>query len=115
MPGAGVRPMLNRTLPIGTGKPNREVFTVINQMTLRRHADLVDRMATTLGLDLEELTMAGQLRFGTISDAVLNCTGCANTAGCERWLAMQDCTASETPDMCRNADLFRMLKAGKSV
>ncbi len=86
-----------------------------NQKTLRRHADLVDRMATTLGLDLQELAMAGQIRFDTISDAVLRCTGCSNAEGCEHWLSMQNGVAPETPDMCRNADLFQMLKDGKSV
>ena len=72
-------------------------------------------MANTLGLDLEELAMAGRLRFDTISDAVLACTGCQNASGCEHWLAMQTGTVRETPDMCRNRDLFTMLKAGKSV
>lgn len=86
-----------------------------DQLALRRHADLVDRMATTLGLDLEELAMAGKLRFDTISDAVLNCTGCSNAEGCEHWLEMQKEIAPETPDMCRNADLFQMLKDGHSV
>lgn len=86
-----------------------------DQPTLRRHAELVDRMATTLGLDLEELAMAGHLRFDTISDAVFRCTGCSNVEGCEHWLAMQTAVAPEAPDMCRNADLFRLLKDGKSA
>ncbi|WP_306113497.1 MULTISPECIES: DUF6455 family protein [unclassified Roseovarius] len=86
-----------------------------NQKTLRRHAELVDRMATTLGLDLEELAMAGQIRFDTLSDAVLKCTGCSNAEGCAHWLSMQKGIAPATPDMCCNADLFQMLKDGKAV
>lgn len=86
-----------------------------NQITLRRHADLVDRMATALGLDLEEIMMAGQLQIDTLGDAVLSCTGCANADGCEHWLRMQVATAAEAPDMCRNRDLFSLLKAGKSA
>ncbi|MEO3416587.1 DUF6455 family protein [Roseovarius sp. CAU 1744] len=88
---------------------------MINQTTLRRHADLVDRMATTLGLDLEELAMAGRLRFDTISDAVFSCTGCASARDCDHWLSMQQGTVAEAPGICRNAELFRMLKDGKSV
>ena len=86
-----------------------------NRLTLRRHTDLVDRMASSLGLDLEEVIMAGQLQFDTLGDAVLNCTGCSNVEGCEHWLAMQDGTAAAAPEMCRNADLFARLKAGKSA
>lgn len=86
-----------------------------NQMTLRRHADLVDRMATTLGLDLEEVMMAGQLQIDTLGDAVLACTGCSNPDGCSRWMAQQSHAAEAAPDMCRNADLFSTLKRGKSA
>ncbi len=86
-----------------------------SRMILRRHAELVDRMANTLGLDLEELAMAGQLRIGTVSDAVLACAGCSNPNGCERWLDLQDTHSAEPPQICRNRDLFAELKAGKSV
>ncbi len=86
-----------------------------NQMTLRRHAELVDRMATTLGLDLEELAMAGQLRIDTVGDVVLACTGCSNPNGCDRWMALQEGTVSDPPQICRNKDMFADLKAGKPV
>lgn len=84
-----------------------------DQPTLRRHADLVDRMATTLGLDLEEIMMAGQLQIDTLGDAVLACTGCSNPDGCARWMNAQLQPVAATPDMCRNADLFSLLKQGK--
>ena len=86
-----------------------------SQITLRRHAALVDRMANALGLDLEEIMMAGQLQIDTLGDAVLNCTGCSNAEGCEHWLQMQTATAPATPGMCRNADLFSLLKSGRSA
>ena len=86
-----------------------------NQTTLHRHADLVDRMANVLGLDLEEMMMAGQMQIDTLGDAVLNCTGCSNPNGCEYWLELQDGAAQTAPAICRNADLFTMLKDGKSV
>ena len=84
-------------------------------LTNKRHADLVDRMATTLGLDLEEKMMEGQLQIDTLGDAVLRCTGCSDPDGCERWLAEQTGIAPDSPPMCRNADLFDLLKQGKHV
>ena len=79
--------------------------------TLKRHADLVDRMANTQGVDLEERMMAGKVLPDDLSDAVLACTGCANPEACEHWLARNE-TAEQTPDYCRNADLFGRLKLG---
>jgi len=81
--------------------------------TLKKHAALVDRMATTLGIDLEEKAMQGQIDFDQISDAVMSCTGCANPEDCTHWLEAQDGQADATPAICRNADLFARLKAGK--
>jgi len=83
--------------------------------TLKRHADLVDRMANTLGVDLEEKMMAGQMRPGVLSDAVLACTGCANPEACGHWLAAQGAVVEQGPDYCRNGDLFTLLKAGKQA
>ncbi len=84
-----------------------------NPTTLRRHAELIDRMATALGIDLEEVMMAGQLQIDTLGDAVLGCTGCSNPEGCHQWLDMQTGTAEQAPGICRNTDLFDLLKAGK--
>lgn len=83
--------------------------------TLKRHIDLVDRMANTMGVDLEEKIMAGQMRPSDLSDAVLACTGCANPEACGHWLAAQGGSAEAGPDYCRNGDLFSFLKAGKRV
>lgn len=77
--------------------------------TLKRHADLVDRMAGTQGVDLEERMMAGVMRPDEVSDAVLACTGCASVDACATWLDRTE-TAGATPDYCRNADLFARLK-----
>lgn len=83
--------------------------------TYRRHAELVDRMGDALGLDLEEKTFEGQLSLDTLSDVVLRCTGCADPDGCEHWLAAQDGIAEHAPSMCRNGDIFELLKQGKRV
>lgn len=80
--------------------------------TLKRHADLVDRMAGTQGVDLEEKMMEGLLTPGNLADAVLACTGCANPGDCAHWLeSHQD--GEPAPDYCRNVDLFADLKAGR--
>ncbi len=83
-----------------------------NNANYRRHTELVDRMANTLGLDLEEEVMKGTLDLDSLADAVMHCTGCSNPDGCEHWMDAQDGRADQTPDICRNADLFKALKDG---
>lgn len=81
-----------------------------NRLTLKRHADLVDRMAAAQGIDLQYIMMAGHLRPGALDDAILACTGCEKPETCEHWLtAHQDGDAA--PDYCRNAALMRGLTA----
>ncbi len=81
--------------------------------TMKRHADLVDRMATTLGIDLEEKMLEGLIMPDGVCDAVLNCTGCANPDDCDGWLKAQVAPVDSVPDGCRNAEMFERLKAGK--
>lgn len=81
--------------------PNRDV--------LKRHAGLVDQMADTLGVDLEEQTLRGEVSIDDISDAVLNCTGCSNPDHCEGWLAEKQGDAARPPGYCRNVDLLMKL------
>ena len=83
--------------------------------TIRRHAVLVDRMATTLGRDLEEEVMRGRLSPDELPDMVLRCTACANPDGCEAWLRQQEDAATgprpeTTPYYCRTGDVFDALK-----
>ena len=79
---------------------------------LKRHAALVDRMATARGIDLQESALRGELRPSDLSDLVLRCTGCTQTAHCEHWLEHQIGTVSETPHYCRNARAFKALAKG---
>ena len=81
--------------------------------TYKRHADLVDRMANALGIDLEEKIMRGKLQIDTLGEAVLRCTGCADPCGCEQWLGAQATVADAAPAGCRNAELFDGLKRGR--
>lgn len=83
-----------------------------NAHILKRHADLVDRMADRVGLDLEDVMMEGRMLPEDINDAVLACTGCANPAECEHWLAGPAEGSGAVPDYCRNGQLFSRLKDG---
>lgn len=76
----------------------------MGQQILKRHAALVDRMATTLGVDLEEATMRGDLPMEDIADVVLRCTGCSDPDGCDAWLDAHAAEgADHAPGYCRNA------------
>ncbi|MCZ7676821.1 MAG: DUF6455 family protein [Roseovarius sp.] len=81
----------------------------------QRHAELMERMATALGLDLDVKIMEGQLDIEALDDAVLRCTGCADPDGCDHWLAAQQGIAAGAPGTCRNLTLFDMLKRGTRV
>ncbi|WP_417723334.1 DUF6455 family protein [Salipiger sp.] len=76
---------------------------------IKRHADLVDRMVTTLGIDLEDRMLAGALDFTRLENAVLGCTACTQSDACETWLAGTASPAARPPGYCRNADLFAKL------
>ncbi|MCR9126609.1 MAG: DUF6455 family protein [Rhodobacteraceae bacterium] len=78
--------------------------------TLKDHAALVDRMATTVGVDLEEAAFRGTMDFDEIADAVLRCTGCSKPDDCGQWMA-QTPQADATPDYCRNAEMLARLRA----
>lgn len=77
---------------------------------LKRHAALLDRMATTLGIDLQEAAIHGDLRIDEIADAVLRCTDCADPLHCDKWLADHPEGAEGTPDYCRNSELLQGLR-----
>lgn len=83
--------------------------------TIKRHTELVDRMARTTGLDTEEEVYAGQLDPETLCDTVLRCTGCTDPDGCEAWMAAQAGPVEATPIMCRNGEVFAALKAGRRI
>lgn len=79
---------------------------------IKRHAALVDRMATRLGIDLEERAMRGDITTSQIEDAVLSCTNCTNPDGCQTWQAAHaGATVNAPPSYCRNTPLFAELKA----
>lgn len=85
-------------------------------LTLKRHAALVDRMANSLGVDLEQKIIEGKMPVEALGDMILACTGCANPETCVRWLEQDRPEQAEAaPDYCRNRDAFARLRAGKTV
>ena len=88
---------------------------MLGKATLKRHAALVDSMADTVGVDLEQAMMEGRLTTDQLSDVVLTCTGCSEAEACARWLATQDGIAEDTPDYCRNTETFHRLLEGKNA
>ena len=81
-----------------------------NRSVLKRHAALVDQMAETLGIDLEEAVLRGDLPIADISDAVLSCTTCSNPDTCEGWQKAHKNVATQAPDFCRNSEMFLRLR-----
>ena len=79
-----------------------------NRETLKRHAALVDRMATGLGIDLEEAALGGRLRFDEIADAVLRCTGCSADGRCAEGPGAS-VGAVVVPAYCENREMFARL------
>ena len=78
--------------------------------TLRRHAALVDRMATRLGIDLEESVLHGELEFGELAEVVIRCTDCSNPEGCKKWLDSQPSVKEDMPDYCVNKETLKALQ-----
>ncbi len=81
-----------------------------SEKNLRKHAALVDHMAQTLGVDLEEQALRGNVSISEIDDAVLRCTGCTQPETCAHWLETRQGVEASTPDYCRNAELFTSLQ-----
>jgi hypothetical protein len=72
------------------------------ETTLKRHEVLMGRMARTLGADLDEAELRGDLRPEERFDMLLSCTGCADAGGCAQWLDTRD-SAKAAPGYCRNS------------
>jgi hypothetical protein len=85
--------------------------TMLSQKTIKRHAGLVDRMASYVGIDLEEAALRGKITISQIDDAVLACTGCSRPCSCEAMLDRATGIVGAAPDFCRNAKVFEALKA----
>ncbi|MFZ5964194.1 DUF6455 family protein [Thalassococcus sp. BH17M4-6] len=80
-----------------------------SQSTLKRHAILVDRMASHMDIDLEEAALRGRITISEIDDAVLRCTACTRPCACAALLDSDALPAGTVPQFCRNGDLFKEL------
>lgn len=81
---------------------------------LKRHAALVDTMAQTRGVDLQDASLRAGLTPDDLADMVFRCAGCTQPDVCEKWQAAQVGAVSETPQFCRNAEMFDALAAKMS-
>lgn len=81
-----------------------------DQNKIKRHAALLDQMADTLGIDLEEAAICGAFPMGEISEAVLRCTACSNPETCTQWMKQHPDGAELTPDYCRNREILQALR-----
>jgi len=75
------------------------------------HAELVEKMAETLGVDLTEEMMAGRWTPEDMQSTVSRCLGCTDPSQCKGWLQDNAAGADETPGYCRNKDLLEAMRA----
>lgn len=76
--------------------------------TLKRHADLLDRMAVQVGVDLQEAALAGAVSLDQLSDAVLRCAECPDPDCCARGLAGEG-FGGQSPEFCSNREMLDRL------
>ena len=76
--------------------------------TFQNHDALMSRMATTLGADLDEAELRGDLPPEERVDLLLACTGCTDPEGCKAWLQGHD-SAENAPEYCRNGARLKEL------
>jgi len=81
---------------------------------LKRHAALLDQMAETIGVDLQDAAIRGELRMGELGDAVLDCAQCARSGECISWMESSAKTASQPPEYCLNRAVLVRLAAGRA-
>jgi len=77
---------------------------------ISRHADLVDKMAESAGVDLGAAVATGALPPPELRAAVRTCTHCQNVGECEAFLAVSGGLPRRVPDYCLNTELFERLR-----
>jgi hypothetical protein len=73
------------------------------------HAGLVTRMAGTLGVDLAEEAMRGELPPQDLRGLVMTCMGCREAGACGAWLEENAGGAAAAPGFCRNRERLQAL------
>ena len=74
-----------------------------------RHAELMNRMADTVGADFSRAIVSGAMSGEQYRQAILSCTNCSHPEECASWLEANPGGAEQTPEYCRNAGLFDRL------
>jgi hypothetical protein len=73
--------------------------SMISTDRIRRHAALLDGMAGSAGLDLQDLAISGRMSMDNLASAVLRCAACAHPDRCVDWLRAE---TRALPDFCLN-------------
>lgn len=73
---------------------------------IEKHRTLMNRMADTVGFDIEAEMQSGRLTPEDNADFLSRCLGCRKTEACGDWMAMQGGHADQAPSYCRNRDAF---------
>ena len=77
-----------------------------------RHANLVNRMADTVGADMGAALLEGRVTAEDLRGAVLRCTRCAHVETCVGWLGRNEAAGADaTPEYCRNRQLMARVTA----
>ncbi|CUH66076.1 hypothetical protein TG4357_02221 [Thalassovita gelatinovora] len=75
---------------------------------ISHHADVMDRMAETMGADFASRIQADPAVAYQYRSAVMRCSSCKHDAECSVWMDHHS-SASQTPRYCRNKDLLEAL------
>ncbi len=77
-----------------------------------RHANLVNRMADTVGADMGQALLDGRVTPQDLRGAVLRCARCEHVGKCVSWLGRHDATGADaTPAYCSNRRLMARVTA----
>lgn len=77
---------------------------------LDRHADLVNRMADTVGVDMGQALLDGRLTGQDLRSMVTSCCACDGAADCPGWMDAHAGGAPSAPDYCNNRDRLGQLR-----
>lgn len=80
---------------------------------LAHHADLMTRMADTVGADVPHALQSGALSPYELRAAALRCTHCKQADDCPHWMDTHQ-GASEAPAYCENHNMLARLSHQKN-
>jgi hypothetical protein len=75
------------------------------------HPDQLPRMATALGVNLENAALAIKLDTLQRHNIAFRCSVCREKSACDAWLAAHGDGAAAAPEYCRNKSLLEELRS----